>query len=64
MIGDHRHAHSPALAALESGLYGVGDPYEGEQLPVELMAADSLYEECSLAVRRIHRFLREGGRCR
>ena len=64
LIEDHRHAHSPALAALESGLYGVGDPYEGEQLPVELMAADSLYEECSLAVRRIHRFLREGGRCR
>ena len=60
-----RHRNAPALAVLEERLYRVGEqlsdlPADG----VELMAADNIYEECRLATRRLHRFLREGGRAR
>ena len=61
---DYRHANTPALSTLESGLYAIGEPLEDEQLPVKLMTAPTVYEECRLAIRRLRRYLREGGRGR
>ena len=62
---NHRHREVPALAVLEERLFRAGSP--SEDIPpqgVELMKCGNIYDECRLAVRRLHRYLREGGRCR
>ncbi|MBQ3133123.1 MAG: exodeoxyribonuclease V subunit gamma [Clostridia bacterium] len=65
LTNNFRHRHSPALSVLEERLYRIGEePADVSANGVELMCAGNVYEECRLAVRRLHRFLREGGRCR
>lgn len=61
---NHRTA-SPALKALEAGLYApVPDLYEEKTEDVVVTPCASVYEECRYAVRQIRRLLREGYRCR
>lgn len=61
---NHRTA-SPALRALEEGLYApIPAVYEGAAPEVVVTPCSSVYEECRYAVRQLRRLLREGYRCR
>lgn len=64
-LGENHRAETPALKALEAGLYApVPEVYGGSASEVTVTPCASLYEECRYAVRRIRRLLRQGYRCR
>jgi len=64
-LEENRRAQTPALKALETGLYAPAPAvYEGAAPEVIVTPCATVYEECRYAVRQLRRLLREGYRCR
>lgn len=68
MLPERRRFNSPALAAVERGVFRFGaesEPYEAETADVAVYAADNKYDEAEYCARECRRLMREEGyRCR